>query len=312
MKKKALIGVTGATGMIGKRLVEELVRRNENVRILVRKKSRLDKVEEIVGDVNNLDDLKRFTKGLTEIYHLAALIDLTNGWEDFFKTNVESAVNLEILCKKQKIRLMLVSTIMTFKDTGKKIRNEKWREENVFSENKYIRSKVLLNKEFRKMRSNTILIYPSIVIDKEKINSTEFKGGNFEKFIWKFVGGGIPGGVMELIGSSKRYINVIEINDLVNGMILAMKKAKAREDYLLVGQNIFAKDYLERFSRICKTNYCRVRIPEIVLKIIKNVPWFSIYPIWLKNLLVSIPKNMNFSNKKAVRHFNFKIESKLC
>src|SRR5678809_1343725 len=91
--------VTGATGFIGKRLMERLLAREGTVYVLVREQSR-DKVaalwsdERVVPVVGDLAspllgvDSKALT-GVQHVFHLAALYDMTASAEENERANVE-------------------------------------------------------------------------------------------------------------------------------------------------------------------------------------------------------------------------------
>src|SRR4051794_34848398 len=68
----AKVLVTGGTGFIGPRLINELVRRGDRVRCLVRRPRRLpDGVEAVRGDMLNAPVLKEALAGVEVVYHLA-------------------------------------------------------------------------------------------------------------------------------------------------------------------------------------------------------------------------------------------------
>jgi nucleoside-diphosphate-sugar epimerase len=66
--------VTGATGKVGSRLVQRLVRRGDDVRALVRDKSKLDAkgVSAVVGDLLDPASLAAAVKGIDAVVHCAA------------------------------------------------------------------------------------------------------------------------------------------------------------------------------------------------------------------------------------------------
>ncbi len=78
--------VTGATGFIGRHLLRRLLAERDRVRILVRHnpgESLLgdDRVEVVLGNLGNRDDVDRAVQGTSEVFHLGATVD---GWaEDF-------------------------------------------------------------------------------------------------------------------------------------------------------------------------------------------------------------------------------------
>ena len=72
--------VTGATGHVGSNLVRALLRRGDEVRVMVRGQQRsLEglEVERVTGDVRDADSLRAAFAGAEIVYHLAAVISIT-------------------------------------------------------------------------------------------------------------------------------------------------------------------------------------------------------------------------------------------
>ena len=66
-----------------------------------------------------------------------------------------------------------------------------------------------------------------------------------QRFLWEKVGGGVPGGIINLIGKGSRILNCVLMEDLVKGLLLAAEKGSSGEEYILGGANITAKNYLK-------------------------------------------------------------------
>jgi len=92
-----LIGITGATGFIGRRLVERLVRRGYPVRVLVRPASleRLPRVplDKVLGTLEDGEAVARFARGCGAVVHCAGLVKALSR-DAFFRVNVEGTRRL--------------------------------------------------------------------------------------------------------------------------------------------------------------------------------------------------------------------------
>lgn len=93
-----LIGITGATGGLGRRLTEILLERGCSVRCLIRNGSNLnmtksENLEVVTGELSDMYSLAKFVEGIDICVHIAAQVTATSK-EALFKTNVTGTKNL--------------------------------------------------------------------------------------------------------------------------------------------------------------------------------------------------------------------------
>jgi nucleoside-diphosphate-sugar epimerase len=91
--------VTGATGFIGGRLAQRLVREGYSVRCLVRASSDTSRLDELdvqtaVGDLTTAGSLARAVEGCDYVFHCGALVSDWATTEEIVRTNVEGTRNL--------------------------------------------------------------------------------------------------------------------------------------------------------------------------------------------------------------------------
>jgi len=99
-KKKAL--VTGANGFLGSHLAEELLRRDFEVRCLVRRPRGLGWIETldvrmVRADCRDRAALGPAVEGVDYVFHLAGVISALR-WEDYYQANVVGTRNLVEAC----------------------------------------------------------------------------------------------------------------------------------------------------------------------------------------------------------------------
>ncbi len=94
-----LVLVTGATGLVGSHVAEKYARAGHRVRAVVREpsdRSLLDEwgVEQVVGDMTNVESLRRAAEGATVVVHCAAKVGDWGPVEDYRTVNVEGLRHL--------------------------------------------------------------------------------------------------------------------------------------------------------------------------------------------------------------------------
>jgi len=151
--KKVL--VTGATGFLGKYVVEELVEHGYQVRAFGRNRaigrSLVNaSVTFIQGDLTNQEDLTKACQEMDMVVHAGALSTVWGPWEDFYQTNVLGTKYVLEACREAKIeRLVYVSSPSIYAAPRDQldIKESDAPQENRL--NNYIRSKLASEKLFK-------------------------------------------------------------------------------------------------------------------------------------------------------------------
>lgn len=110
--------VTGASGFIGRYLVEALMARGEPVRLfdlrtptwLSEAHLRVGKVEYVRGDVTYRPDLQRALQGVDTIYHLGALLLMAGDEARMKQVNVEGTRTLLTLAREAGVRKVVYTS----------------------------------------------------------------------------------------------------------------------------------------------------------------------------------------------------------
>ena len=141
--------VTGATGFLGRHLVERLVHEGLQVISLVRRPFRLDdwfkeNIKYIIGDIRFKNSLDKITDDIDIVIHTAAIF--SGDWDNYYKTNVEATRHLlEYSIKNNVKRFIYISSVSVYKHvhlTKNQIFSEDWPIEDIPDTSFYSRSKI--------------------------------------------------------------------------------------------------------------------------------------------------------------------------
>ncbi len=116
--------VTGATGLVGSHIVERLQRDGWLVRALVRDRSRADwlvsrRVELVDGDTREASAFVRSARGVDVVFHCAAAITPSGGWEAYRAPNIDGTRNAVNAASSAGARLLHLSSVAVYGPEGR-------------------------------------------------------------------------------------------------------------------------------------------------------------------------------------------------
>lgn len=149
--------LTGATGFLGKYIIEELEENNYEVIAFARNEkigkeleNKYKNIKFYKGDFIKLKDLEKITETIDTVIHAGALSTVWGKWEDFYKTNVFGTENILKFCRERKVkRLVYISSPSIYADAKNQIlvkEDETPVENNL---NFYIKSKILAEEKVK-------------------------------------------------------------------------------------------------------------------------------------------------------------------
>jgi len=252
--------VTGATGFIGSCVVRELLKDGVEVRVLVRGKSDTRnieglEVEKCSGDVLDGDSVRLALVGCDLLYHGAAFYAF---WAPhsrvFYEINVEGTkIVLNAALEQGLEKVVYTSSIVAVGSHGADKPASEDAEFNLWDTgDHYARSKHLAEAEamkFYKKGLPVVIVNPAMVIGVRDIKPTP-SGKMIIDIVNKKMPGYIDGG-----------INLVDVEDVARGHILAARKGKIGERYILGNENMSVGDYFKLIGEIAGVEPPKLKIP---------------------------------------------------
>ena len=296
--------VTGATGFIGSRVVRKLLEQGVDVRVLVRKKSNLENISELpvdiaYGDLTKPETLSTSLEGCEALFHVAAEYKL---WvpkpESIYRTNVDGTVNIMKAALQKGIkRIVYTSSVATL---GINKNGTPADEETPVTINDmighYKRSKYIAEEKVREMVKKAGL--PAIIVNPSTpIGPGDIKPTPTGRIIIEAASGRMPAYV-------DTGLNIVHVDDVADGHILAFEKGRIGERYILGGENLTLRELLEKIAQFTGRSAPKIRlspdiilpiayIAEVIAKITKKEPFITIDGVLMSK------KKMFFSIEKA-------------
>ncbi len=276
--------VTGATGFIGSAIVRELIKDGEEVKVFVRQTSdtrNIDKldVERAYGDIRDGDSMKRALKGCDTLYFTAAFYaHWTPDTQLLYEVNVGGTkASLKAALEAGIEKVVYTSTNNAIAASGPVPANEEaifnyWKSGDHYSMSKYVAENEA--RIFVTRGLPVAIVNPTLVIGTNDIKPTPAG-----QMIIDTVKGKVPGYI-------DGGINIIDVEDVARGHILAAKKGRVGERYLFGNRNITVYEYFKLIADIAGVRPPRIKIPfplalalgylfELVASITKRPPVFT-------------------------------------
>ncbi|EQA36645.1 putative hopanoid-associated sugar epimerase [Leptospira inadai serovar Lyme str. 10] len=254
--------VTGAAGFIGSAIVRELLKEGHEVKVLIRKSTNpkglegLD-VEVAYGDICDGDSMRSALKGCDTLYQTAAFfahwtLDKKLPYEvnvEGTKTSMRAALDAGVE------KVIYTSTGNTIGAHGEIPANETaefnhWKSGDHYSISKYLGEVEAL--KFVSMGLPIVVVNPTLVIGAGDVKPT-----TSGQMIIDVVQGAMPG---YIDGGT----NVIDVSDVAKGHLLAAKKGRVGERYLLGNENLTLSEYFGLIAEIAGVKPPRIKIPYYV------------------------------------------------
>ena len=262
--------VTGATGFIGGNVARQLRRRGDAVRALVRPGAndlaiRNTGVVPVAGDLLEPDSLRRAMSGCAVVYHCAAVYAF---WArqpgDIYRANVDGTRNIIAAARQAGIRrLVFTSSVSTIglpsggADTDANAGAKRLGDETLppqpehlighYKQSKYQAEQLALAANGDGLE--VVVVNPCAPVGKWDVKPTPTG-----RIPLDFARGRIPGYL-------DTGMNLVDVDDVAQGHLLAMERGMPGERYILGHRNLTLREVLQMLAGITGRRAPRLRFP---------------------------------------------------
>jgi dihydroflavonol-4-reductase len=256
--------VTGASGFVGSAVARKLVARGFVVRVLVRRTSPRVNIADLgceiaEGDMRDPASVAAAMRDVRFVFHAAADYRLwARDPDEIIRNNREGArVVMEAARATGVERIVYTSSVATLKprDDGGDA-DESDRADEADAIGAYKKSKVAAERVVEAMAADglpVVLVSPSTPIGQRDIRPTPTG-----RIIVEAASGRMPAYV-------DTGLNLVHVDDVAEGHLLALEKGRIGESYILGGQNVTLKQMLSEIASLAGRKPPRVHLPRAPL-----------------------------------------------
>ncbi len=216
--------VTGGSGFIGRAVLEELLLRGHDV-------ISIDLIEPsitvpfVVGDVRDLETLRKAAEGVDAIVHLAAIVSAVEAMEkplDTFKTNVEGTLNVAEVARRENAKVVYASSVAVYGEPKELPVSEDHpaHPTNVYGSTKLAGESLLLGYSGSYGLSVASLRFFNVY-------GPHMKPGPYAGVIYKFLERIREGKPLRIEGDGKQTRDFVYVGDVARAVVLALERDAA-------------------------------------------------------------------------------------
>ncbi len=302
--------VTGASGFVGSAVARALSTRGLNIRVVLRASSPRTNVDGIAcevvsGDIRDPDAMKNAMRNVRYLFHVAADYRLwARDPEEIVVNNREGTRSvMEAALSAGVERIVYTSSVAALKPLPRVPADETSRHTPQSAIGAYKRSKVIAERLVEGMIAErglqAVIVSPSTPIGPRDVKPTPTG-----RIIVEAANGQMPAFV-------DTGLNLVHVDDVAEGHILALERGRVGEVYILGGQDATLKEMLDVIAPLAGRKPPRLRLPraplyplavaaEAVARLTGKEPFLT------ADALRMAKYRMFFSSDKAVRDLGYR------
>jgi dihydroflavonol-4-reductase len=252
--------VTGASGFVGSAVARALVARGLKVRVLMRSTASRANIagvdcEPITGDMRDLASMTAATKGARYVFHVAADYRLwARDIGEIERNNLAGAravMGAALTCGVE--RVIYTSSVAALKP-GDTAVDESSRHTPQSVIGAYKRSKLVAEREVERLIATEKL--PCVIVSPSTpIGPRDIKPTPTGRIIVEAATGKIPAFV-------DTGLNLVHVDDVANGHLLALDRGKIGENYILGGEDVSLETMLADIAAMTNRKAPTIKLPR--------------------------------------------------
>jgi dihydroflavonol-4-reductase len=257
--------VTGATGFVGAHVAARLVAAGHDVRVTVRDRRRLRAldgldVEPVQANVLDRRALRRAFAGTELVFHTAGLVASRPESEVWRVNAVAPRLVVEAAAREDVERVVVTSSVGALGPArGGRAANEQnaWPEGGtglIYTDAKHEGELAALEAGER-LGLEVVAVNPAYVLGAAYNRS--IAGETSTRIVANYLRGRLPA----IVDS---YTNLVDVEDVAEGHLLAARKGRAGERYVLGGENLRWSDALERVAKLSGVEHPLLVLPPVI------------------------------------------------
>lgn len=315
-----MILVTGGTGLVGSHLLYKLAEKESSIRAIYRSESKLktvkhifsyysnnaetlfNKIDWIKADITDIPSLDIAFKGITKVYHCAALVSFDpNDYYTLRHINIDGTANIVNFCLANNIKkLCYVSSVAS---VGSSINNTAITESCEWSkeEDHHVYAITKYGAEMEVWRGtqeglDAVIVNPGVIVGP---GFWDASSSNLFKKIYDSLPFYTQG--------SAGYVDVF---DVVNCMINLYEGKTKNKRFILVSENLTFKSFFNKTAKNLKVNPPKREASLFLLNIAWRIDWLLHFVFRKKRLLTrhivsSLTTKSNYSSEKIINELGY-------
>jgi dihydroflavonol-4-reductase len=252
--------VTGASGFIGGAVARALLHRGAHVRVFLRPGAtpnvpESSEVEVVRGDLRDAPAVSAAIRGCNAVFHAGALYSFSAPASEVLAVNVGGTRNVVEAVRAEGARLVYTSSIATVAAMHDGVLPDERSMPGGPAPGPYKKSKreaEALVRQAAQRGLDAVIVNPTFPVGAGDVKPTPTGA-----VIRDFLAGRLPAYV-------DTGMNVIDVDDVAEGELLAFDRGERGERYILGHANLTMREFLEELAVVSGRNPPRIRMPHLV------------------------------------------------